>query len=371
MRIFHIFDQFPAPYQNYILNQLTRLNQCTDISLEIHAKHPLISEDHSFKKVLNIKKVQNSITAKIYNRIPSKKNLSYYEYILLKNKPDIIHVQQSYLFGLIENMSKIKADIRPKVVVSFRGSETFVKPWVGDYWREKHKILSKNADAIQVMSESQKIYLKKWGYSGDKIFVIPISIGTNHMRLVDLSMNTPIKICSVFRMVWEKNIEFNLRAIKKIISNGIDVEYNVFGDGPDLGQLFYLIDRFDLTNHVNIWGKIEPEELSLQLQKHHFLLQLSTSEALPASVLEAQSIGIPCIVSDSDGMPEVIKSGHNGYVVSFENYDLDGITSFLFKTLDSSDFYKSLRENSFKRFEVDFSPELETQRLIQMYSAIR
>ena len=47
----------------------------------------------------------------------------------------------------------------------------------------------------------------------------------------------------------------------------------------------------------------------------HLLINLSTSEGIPVSMMEALSFGIPCLGTDVGGVHEIIKNNVNGYLI--------------------------------------------------------
>src|SRR5690606_20483607 len=106
-------------------------------------------------------------------------------------------------------------------------------------------------------SQNQKEYLTRWGVSEDKIEVIPISFGNKSDAQPKYPNTDKLRLVSAFRMTWEKNIEGTLRFAKTLKEKNIDFSFDIYGNGSDLGQLYYLIDRFDLNNHVFLKGKIE------------------------------------------------------------------------------------------------------------------
>ncbi len=68
----------------------------------------------------------------------------------------------------------------------------------------------------------------------------------------------------------------------------------------------FLIDKFQLNNYIFVKGKVE-NNLLIDLYSHYdFTVQLSLSESLSMSIIESQSQGTPCVVSNVGGLPEAV-----------------------------------------------------------------
>lgn len=363
IKVAWLLDDFPGPYQAYIINLYNTLALKTEFDITIFAHRTSSRFDNN----INVIKVSNNFKH-FYQLLKYINIISTSELEIKLSKYDIVHVQHSFLYPMISDL--VKQEIKTKFVITFRGADTYVKPWINKSWIKNHLEIYEFFDAIQVMSENQKDYLKKWGYLSEKIYNIPISIGTDDSQYVHFELNETIHICSIFRFVWEKNIEANLRFIKCLRDIGFNVKYNVFGDGVDIGQFYYLIDKFNLSECVIMHGRLSPKNIKVNLKKQHFLLQISTSDALPASVIEAFSFGIPCIVSDVGGLPEIVQDGYNGFVVDFNKYNLHEIALKIKNIKEDCVKYIFLRKNAFKTFLDSFTPQIEADKISRMYYEI-
>ena len=79
-----------------------------------------------------------------------------------------------------------------------------------------------------------------------------------------------------------------------------------------------LRDKSMLSYQGPVFGQDKWRELS----KFDILIQPSRSEGMPLTVIEAMSIGIPCIVSKETNMGEIINEAKCGWVINATVDDL-------------------------------------------------
>ncbi len=286
--------------------------------------------------------------------------------IKVMNKYDIVHIQHSYLWAKI--IPLITQKNRPKIVITLRGGDTYMRPWLMKSWRKFYKESNNNIDAFITMSNHQKKYLTRWGVDENKIHVIPISHGYYSTAQPKYPNNNTLKLVSAYRMTWEKNIEGTIRFAMSLKEKNIPFIYDIYGDGADISQLYYLIDRFGLGSNINVKGKIDNLELKSNLVNYDFFVQLSISESLSASVIEAQSKGVPCIISNSDGLPEAVIQNKSGIIGDYDQ--IEYIAHECIRIFNDKDLYFSFSDNAIKNANENFSVEKETERLIKLYESL-
>lgn len=359
-KVAYIYDIYPQDYQSYINLVMDEVTSNPNLSSTIFAFNSKNKSALSLKYNL-FKRAQH----KISNFSKSQDSPLYIKEIN-KGNFDIIHIQHSYLFAKFFDIFK-KSCSKPQFIITLRGGDTYVKPWLAEKWRMFYNKFGGSLFFV-TMSEHQKTYLKKWGVPSEQVFVIPIS--HNNRVKIDVASrinDNRLRIASVFRMTWEKNIQGNLLFIRKLIDKGLEIQYDIYGDGADLGEVYYLVDRFCLHNYVNIIGKVSYLELMEKLKHYHFILQLSVSEALPSSILEAQSFSIPAIISDSDGLPEAIIPGVSAICYPF--WEIDKLIDDTINLWEDKEKYIAFCEKSFENSQ-RFTTDKEIERLIKMYQEI-
>lgn len=357
MNILYVFEKEPNEYQQYLWLPFNKLK--TELNLKILA----------YKAGSKVNYAIKSYGLKDYiQRILYKASLSKYRSLDIKlmQKFDIIHIQHSFLFNKIIPLLNIVN--RPKIIITLRGGDTYIKPWIDKKWKEFYRQYGNMIDAFVVMSMHHKIYLQKWGIDPLRIHVIPVSFGEQSIASPKFPNSGKLKLVSAFRMTWEKNIMDCIRLAKSLKEKGIDFQYDFYGDGNDFGQLFYLIDRYELSDFVFAKGKIDNDRLKEIYSEYDFIVQLSISEALPATIMEAQAKGIPAIVSDSGGLPEAIIPGISGICHSSSN--IEKIVDDLTRIWKDRNLYYQFSKASIDFANETFSSQKEIERLKALYQTL-
>lgn len=367
INIIYLFESYSKDYQNYIKHTIEALKKSERLNAEV-----LVFKGSS--KESYVRKLPNFRIRKVLEKWHGIKDknvnsLNYLESYSIRNNVDIIHLKDSYLFPKILNLLNKPTKKRPKIVITLRGGDTYVKPWHIKIWSDFYKYNANNIDAFVVMSKHQKDYLNtKWGVERKLIHVIPISYGARASHAAKTVSSEEIKIISAYRMCWEKNISGNLMVIKLLKSLGYKVKYDLFGAGPDRNQIYYLIDKYDISECVEYHGNVENGVLKDTMKNSDFCLQLSHSESLGMSVIEAQSLGLPAIISNSDGMPEIIIEEHSGFCV--DPFDIHKAVDYILDLWKNPDLYISFSKAAIENAYSNFSLENEVERLHELYSKL-
>lgn len=367
MKIYQVFESYPLFYQPYIPPVIDKLQEVKGMDVQTIAFRGKKGKKEDVDILPEYKR--GKIIAKIWGSINRNyNNLNYFEIKSLREKVAIIHIQHSFLFPKIINLLKFPKEKRPRIIITLRGGDTYIKPWINIKWEEFYKKYGEKIDAFIVMSENQKSYLSRWGVPLENIHVIPISFG-NRFKVEPKSPNKDkLKLVSIFRMRWEKNIADTLRFVRELQDRNIPVEYDIFGDGPDLGQVYYLRDKLKLKDIVSIHGKISNDKLKSKLDTYDFVLQLSFSESLGMSVIEGQSYGIPAIVSKNGGLPEIINDTKNGIHVNLD--DFESSLNEVISVWKNPKKYHDMSKNAIVNSHQKFSLENEIDALHKLYTKL-
>lgn len=357
MKVLCVYDKMPNEYEKYISVFFEKLKTKIDVDTLVYEKNK--NANHSIV----------TYGVKDYlQRLLFKLKLTKYKSLDLKamSKYDIVHIQYSYIFRKIIPLLSLKN--KPKIIFTLRGSDTYIKPWLSKNWIDFYKNYKNQIDGFIVMSNDQKNYLKKWGVEEDKITVIPLSFGNYSDAKPKYPNQNILKIVSAFRMTWEKNIQGSILVAKQLKEQNIPFQYDIYGNGHDLGELYFLIDKFNLQDFVTIKGNVSNEILRQNLTEYDFLLQLSVSESLSATVIEAQSIGIPAIISNSGGIKETIIPYQTG--ICNDYFNIDYFVKETIELWNDREKYYRFSENAINFANDNYTLKLELERTIDCYNKV-
>ncbi|MBS1209303.1 MAG: glycosyl transferase group 1 [Proteobacteria bacterium] len=125
----------------------------------------------------------------------------------------------------------------------------------------------------------------------------------------------------VARLVEKKNLFLTLSAYAEYAKNSTSPRrLKIAGNGPLESALKQHAVSLGVSGLVDFMGFIQAEDVARLLSTTVALLLLSTEEQFGNVVIEAISMGLPCIVSTACGSrDQLIRSGVNGFVVEPDN----------------------------------------------------
>lgn len=125
-----------------------------------------------------------------------------------------------------------------------------------------------------------------------------------------------IKALYVGRVSVEKNLPMLTALWPKVHARaraaGVDAQLLVVGDGPYKATMQQALESHDAF----FLGFRHGEELSTIYASSNLFIFPSTTDTLGQVVMEAQSAGLPVVVTDRGGPGEVVDRGETGYVLS-------------------------------------------------------
>ena len=175
---------------------------------------------------------------------------------------------------------------------------------------------------------------------------------------------TIIKFVMVARFEVPKRQDLVIKALSK--SNLKNVLITFIGDGPNLDHCKLLSKSLKVDNQIEYLGFVDPNEIKNHLQKHHIFLLITDREALPLTILEAMSVGLPIIASNVGGISEIF-SPNSGTLINPKNVIQDLCSAFEYY-LNNNKMITSQSNNSHLEFSQKFKLETMLNKTFNYYN---
>jgi glycosyltransferase involved in cell wall biosynthesis len=154
--------------------------------------------------------------------------------------------------------------------------------------------------------------------SAIEIPIIPNGVDGNQYT-AEIRAWSPPRLFSVGRIVHQKGFDLGLRALAQL--TGLDWEWSIAGDGPQLEPLKSLARELGISARVKFLGWQSGKELSQCYHQANLFLFPSRHEGMPNAVLEAMSSGLPVVATRIAGSEELVVDGITGLLTPSESVD--------------------------------------------------
>jgi colanic acid/amylovoran biosynthesis glycosyltransferase len=138
----------------------------------------------------------------------------------------------------------------------------------------------------------------------------------------DSEVDDPFRVLFVGRLVPEKGVSLLLDAAVILRRRGVDVQMDIVGAGPMAADLQAGIDRCQLGDSVRLVGPVGQDELPARYAWADAFCLPSFSEGLPVVLMEALLCELPVVTTAIAAIPELVRDGDTGLLVSAGRPDL-------------------------------------------------
>ena len=113
---------------------------------------------------------------------------------------------------------------------------------------------------------------------------------------------------------------------------------------------------------ITYHGVVSSEQVLKTLVEYDLLLLPSYREGYPGIIIEAMSVGIPCVSTYAGGIPEIVEDGYNGRLVI--PGDVDAIKQAILSINATN--YSQYSGNALKKFEEEFESDKTNKRILEI-----
>lgn len=235
-------------------------------------------------------------------------------------RPDLVH---AHSMTSAYELLMVPAIKRVPLVMTFHGLHP---EGVAVLERTKRARLFAAGDVFLANTQFAKSLLEDLGCPAHKIRILPQGINlTEHPFSPKPHPGSGRAVLlSVARLQPEKGIAYAIEAVRQLVQDGIEVEYRIVGDGPELMALRDTTARLGLASRVRFLGILMGEQLKRHYRESHILLAPSLAahrqefgeETQGVVIQEAQAHGLIVVATRTGGIPECVEDGVSAFLVS-------------------------------------------------------
>lgn len=125
----------------------------------------------------------------------------------------------------------------------------------------------------------------------------------------------PARLISVGRLCPEKGQILLVQAVAALRDQGCDVELLLVGDGPSRHDVEREASRLRVERSIRLLGWRSSRDVRRLILESRALVLSSFAEGIPVVLMEAMALGRPVIAPGVGGIPELVQTGENGWLV--------------------------------------------------------
>ena len=283
---------------------------------------------------------------------------------ILPHRLDWLHFGFATMAIRRENAAKAMG---AKMALSLRGYDIAIYPLKhpGCYdllWQRVDKVHTISDDLLSLAYQnglSRALPIQK---------ITPAIDANQFQRSVSLParFKNPLRLLTVARLHWKKGLEHTLEALALLKKAGVTFHYTIVGAGEEYERLAFAAHQLGIREQVEFKGQLPHDAVKAAMQDADIYIQYSISEGFCNAVLEAQGMGLLCIVSDAEGLPENVLHGQTGWVVPKRQPELL-FQQILDVTQKSPADLLVIREQAMERTRREFNLEKQQREFVQFY----
>ena len=286
-------------------------------------------------------------------------------HVLIGPKIDYIHFGFATMGIGREGLGKA---LKAEVSTSIRGYDIGIYPIQHP---NCYNTLWENLDKLHTISDDLlRLAINDGLKESTTVKKIPPAINTKKFPVKNSASffdKKEIKIVTVGRLAWKKGYEYALQAIRLLKDANIEIKYTIIGQGDGFERINFARHQLGLTNEVELLGKVNHELVPEILLDHDIYLQPSIQEGFCNAVLEAQAMGLLCVVTDAEGLPENVIHNKTGWVVPKRNPEAIANRIKAISNLSSEDLIM-ISNTAQKRVRQEFNLEIQQQRFASFFN---
>jgi colanic acid/amylovoran biosynthesis glycosyltransferase len=260
------------------------------------------------------------------------------------------------------------------LAVAFRGAD--ITKFVAQRGPRVYRRLFRRAALLLPVCDAFARRLEALGAPPGRVVVHRTGIDLARWRWRDRAgePDAPLRLVSVGRLVEKKGIGYVLEAVRRLRDDGVEVEYEILGDGPLRAALEAQARRLAIEERVRFLGWQSQDQVALALDRAQVLVAASVTaanadeEGIPNVLKEAMAVGLPVVSTANGGIPELVEHEATGLVVP--ERDPGALAARLAELARHPERRVALARAGRARVERDYDIERLNDRLVTLFTGL-
>lgn len=233
------------------------------------------------------------------------------------------------------------------------------------------KYISENLDEIYFISEDGREYFDKLrknlgAKSGCALNVSRLGTFNDNRMKKEIHQKPHLTVASCSSIIGVKRLDLIIKVMAELQQKGLSVQWFHIGDGALRDEMQALAGKLLADDSYQFMGKVDNKEiLNIYIEKDaDFFINMSDSEGIPVSIMEAMSVGIPVIARDVGGNGEIV--GEEFGLLLGRDSSSWGEKVFEFASLRLvPEKYCKLSSGAVRRWEAQYSAEKNYRAFVE------
>lgn|GEM_PF-2109533 len=317
-----------------------------------------------------------------------KRDLALLRDIVAKEKPDIIHLNNTHYAAQYASLTRHAPVIQTVhdyfnccntvlkmlpdgICVNPMGMKCFKNKCISpdsamELWRFKTKCLNRESmngfQRLLVTTQYMKDMLIYNGFQRDKVQVMPLFVED---WKTDTTNNEHI-IIYAGRLAKEKGVIHFIHMLKLL---SVNFKAFIIGDGPQRDECENLVNIIGLDGKVGFTGFLNREEIKRYFSKASVVVIPSLwPEPFCLVGLEAMSCGRPVVAYNVGGISSWLKDCYNGYLVDRGN--IPALANKVEDIIKNKELAEEMSKNGRELFEEKYSKRTHLKNLLSVYEEV-
>ena len=189
-------------------------------------------------------------------------------------------------------------------------------------------------------------------------------LGTMDKGVEEYYSSDKFRIVSCSNVVEVKRLDLLIEALANIQKH--QIKWTHFGDGVLMEKIKKLAANLPANIEVDFRGNVANSTLMDDYKNNCYdlFVNLSSSEGIPVSIMEAMSFGIPCLATNAGGTGEIVEDGITGRLIPIDT-PVEEISKLIesFIVMGRKD-YQNMRTNARKLWKEKFDADKNYKKFV-------